>query len=95
MYRRVIVPAKEASLLFLDEYDAFYHYELSRNVFKYLRDNYPKTQIIFTTHNINLMTNKITRPDCLFILSLDGRLTSLNNATGRELRQGHNIENYM
>lgn len=92
LYRRVIVPAKEASLLFLDEYDAFYHYELSRNVFKYLRDNYPKTQIIFTTHNINLMTNKITRPDCLFILSLDGRLTSLNNATGRELRQGHNIE---
>lgn len=92
LYRRVIMPAKESSLLFLDEYDAFYHYELSRNVFKYLYNNYPETQIIFTTHNIHLMTNKLSRPDCLFILSLDGRLTSLNNATGRELRQGHNIE---
>lgn len=92
LYRRVVIPAKESSLLFLDEYDAFYHYELSRNVFKYLYNNYPKTQIIFTTHNIHLMSNKLSRPDCLFVLSLDGRITSLNNATERELRQGHNIE---
>lgn len=91
LYRRIIMPAREASLLFLDEYDAFYHYELSKNVFKYLYDNYPTTQIVFTTHNISIMTNKLSRPDCLFVLSMDGRITSLNNATERELRQGHNI----
>ena len=32
------------------------------------------------------------RPDCLFILSGDGRLTPLNEATARELREGHNLE---
>ena len=92
LYRRIILPAREASLIYLDEFDAFYHYELSENILKYLKNNYPKTQIIITTHNTNLMTNRLSRPDCLFILSLDGKLTSLNNATERELREGHNLE---
>lgn len=92
MYRRIVLPAKSASLIFLDEYDAFYHYEMAENLFNYLKENYPDTQVIFTTHNTNLMTNRISRPDCLFILSTDGRLTSLNNATERELREGHNLE---
>lgn len=92
MYRRIVLPAKSASLIFLDEYDAFYHYEIAENLFNYLKLHYPDAQVIFTTHNTNLMTNRISRPDCLFILSTKGRLTSLNNATQRELREGHNLE---
>ena len=38
------------------------------------------------------MTNKIMRPDCLFILSSRGTLTALCDATERELREGHNLE---
>jgi len=38
------------------------------------------------------MSNRLFRPDCLFILSRNGKLTSLNNATKRELREGHNLE---
>ena len=45
-----------------------------------------------TSHNTNLMTNRLMRPDCLFILSRSGSLTSLCNATPRELREGHNLE---
>lgn len=92
MYRRIILPAKTASFVFLDEFDAFYHYEMAENLFNYLKVNYPDMQVIYTTHNTNLMTNRISRPDCLFILSTDGRLTSLYNATERELREGHNLE---
>ncbi len=92
VYRRIVLPAREASLIFLDEYDAFYHYEMAEKLFNFLKNNYPDTQVVFTTHNTNLMTNRISRPDCLFILSTDGRLTSLNNATERELREGHNLE---
>ena len=92
LYLRLILPAKDASFIYLDEFDAFYNYELAKNVFKYLCDNYPSTQIVYTTHNTNLMTNKLSRPDCLFILSKDGRITSMNNATPRELREGHNLE---
>lgn len=91
LYRRLHF-AKEASLLYIDEYDAFYHYEMSENVLKYFKYRYPSCQLILTTHNTNLMTNKLMRPDGLFILSRDGRLTALCDATERELREGHNLE---
>lgn len=91
IYRRLEM-GKQASLMYLDEFDAFYHYEMSNNVLKYFKKKYPKSQIILTTHNTNLITNRLMRPDCLFILSRDGRLTPLCDATPRELREGHNLE---
>ncbi len=91
LYRRIRL-GKEMSFIYMDEFDAFYHYEMSEKVIKYLCYKYPLCQIIMTTHNTNLMTNKLMRPDCLLILSRDGMLTALNNATSRELREGHNLE---
>lgn len=93
LYRRYFAgPSKVPSLLILDEFDAFYHYEMADNLIYYLKVNYPQTQIVMTTHNTNLMTNRLFRPDSLFILSRDGRLTALCDATPRELREGHNLE---
>lgn len=83
---------KEMSFLYVDEFDAFYHYEMSETVVKFFKKKYPNCQVVMTTHNTNLMTNRIMRPDCLFILSRDGRLTALCDATSRELREGHNLE---
>ena len=37
------------------------------------------------------MSNRIMRPDCLFLLSTKGNLTPLQKATERELREGHNL----
>ena len=84
--------ARDASLFFIDEFDAFYHYEMSFRVIEFFKKYYPDCQIIFTSHNTNLMTNELLRPDCLFILSEQNTLTALCDATGRELREGHNLE---
>ncbi len=92
LYRRLISSNWNPSFIYLDEFDAFYHYEMSENVIRFFKKNYPKCQMIMTTHNTNLMTNRLMRPDCLFILSLTGSLTALCNATSRELREGHNLE---
>lgn len=92
LYRKLIPRGWEPSFIYLDEFDAFYHYEMSERVIKFFKKRYPKCQIIMTSHNTNLMTNRIMRPDCLFILSRMGTLTSLCNATVRELREGHNLE---
>lgn len=92
LYQRFVAIGREASLLYLDEFDAFYHYEMAENIINFFKKNYPKCQIIMTTHNTNLMTNRLMRPDCLFILSTRGTLTALCNATLRELREGHNLE---
>lgn len=92
LYRRSVAPMREASFIYLDEFDAFYHYEMAENVISFFKKRYSKCQIILTSHNTNLMTNRLMRPDCLFILSSFGTLTALCNATERELREGHNLE---
>ena len=92
LYRRLVPKIWDASLIYLDEFDAFYHYEMAENVICFFKQKYPKCQMIMTSHNTNLMTNRIMRPDCLFILSRKGTLTALCNATERELREGHNLE---
>lgn len=92
LYRRLIPKAWDASLVYLDEFDAFYHYEMAENVIKFFKKKYPYCQMIMTSHNTNLMTNRLMRPDCMFVLSRQGTLTALCDATTRELREGHNLE---
>ena len=82
--------ASEVSLMFVDEFDAFYHYELAESIVTML-EKMSNLQVILTSHNTNLLSNRIMRPDCYFILTKN-KLTSLTNATDRELREGHNLE---
>ena len=83
--------SQDLSLLFIDEFDAYYHTELSETIVDML-EGYQDFQTILTSHNTNLLTNRIMRPDCYFILT-SGRLVSFSNATKRELREGHNLGN--
>lgn len=89
LYQKIV---SNCSLIYIDDFAAFYHYEMVEKLICYFKDKYPECQFIMTSHNTNLMTNKIVRPDCLFILSSRGTLTALCDATERELREGHNLE---
>ena len=82
--------AEDVSFMFIDEFDAFYHFELAESIVSIL-EKMQNTQVILTSHNTNLLTNKIMRPDCYFILT-NNKLTAIANATSRELREGHNLE---
>lgn len=92
LYMRFIFLNRNVSFIYMDEFDAFYHYDMAERLVKYFKIKYPNSQIILTTHNTNLMNNQMMRPDCLFILSEKGKLTALCDATQRELREGHNLE---
>lgn len=76
--------------LFIDEFDAFLHYESSELLVKKLNES-ENFQSIVTTHNTSLMNNKLTRPDCCYILS-NGEIKSLNKCTDKEIREAHNLE---
>lgn len=77
-------------LLFIDEFDCSYHFELSEKIVEKLKE-LPNTQVILTTHNTNLLSNELIRPDCGFVI--DGKtISSLNKSTNRELREAHNLE---
>jgi AAA15 family ATPase/GTPase len=77
------------SLIYLDEFDAYYHVELAETIVNLMK-KLENTQVIITSHNTNLLSSRIMRPDCYFIMS-QNKLTSLVNATDRELREGHNL----
>jgi hypothetical protein len=78
-----------ASFVFIDEFDAFYHFRLSYEVCKTLFAL--PCQAFTSSHNTYLMTNDLLRPDCNFILQ-DNKIKPLSDCTQKELRFGHNIE---
>lgn len=92
LYYRILSNDENVSFLYLDGIDSFFHYETTEKMLLVLKETYPKCQIILTSHNTRLLTNKLMRPDCLFILSEKGSLTSFCNATQRELKEEHNLE---
>jgi len=81
------------SFVFLDEFDAFYNYELSAYILKYLNEK-PDFQSVLTSHNTYLITNELMRPDCYAMLK-DGQITSFADSTIKTIRQAHNLEKMM
>lgn len=82
-------PKKCPSFIFIDEFDAFYHFELSYFIIERLKSY--GCQVLLTTHNTSIFTNDLLRPDCYYICSKD-KIVNAHNATLKELRYGHNLE---
>lgn len=78
-----------ASFVFIDEFDAFYHFKLAFEVCKQLFNL--NCQVFTSSHNTYLMTNDLLRPDCNFILQ-DNKIKPFQACTDKELRFGHNME---
>ncbi|WP_299974835.1 AAA family ATPase [uncultured Pseudoteredinibacter sp.] len=85
----VLYERPEATFVFIDEFDAYYHFELSKLILSHIK-RLPQ-QVLLTTHNTQLMSNEVMRPDCCFEMQA-GRIDPLMNKTSKELRQAHNIE---
>ena len=78
------------TFLVIDEYDAYYHHELSEKILSIIQ-SFDNIQSMVTTHNVTLLHTECTRPDCAFIIG-NGSVKNLSNLTKRELREAHNIE---
>ncbi len=84
------VKMKSTSLVYIDEFDAFYHYDLSRSIVKRIA-KLEGVQVILTTHNLNLMSNDLLRPDCYFVLK-NNSIRALPELTEKEIRKAHNLQ---
>ncbi|MBO4695200.1 MAG: AAA family ATPase [Clostridia bacterium] len=80
---------QETSFVFMDEFDAFYHFELSQDILKTV--SLLKAQVLLTTHNTDLLSNDILRPDCYFHIE-NNKINALVNLTDKELRKAHNLQ---
>lgn len=82
------------SFLFLDEFDAFYHYETSEYILKQVLNN-SNFQAIITTHNTSLLSNELVRPDCGYIIKNNLTIKKVCDCTEKEIREAHNLEHLM
>ena len=81
---------QDVSLVFVDDFDAFYRVALASDLVRLLRD-LRHTQVLLTTHTTDLMTNDLLRPDCYFLLK-DHQIAPISSLTDKELRQEHNLQ---
>lgn len=82
-------PENGPSLVFIDEFDAFYHQSVSELIVRHLIGH--NFQTILTTHNTSLMNNDLLRPDCNFNLNRN-KINPFSSLTDKDLRKAHNIE---
>lgn len=85
-----ITSFEKISFLFIDEFDAFFHFESAANIVRRL-NRMKSFQTVLTSHNTYLMCNELTRPDCCYIMT-NNKITSLRNSTTKEIREAHNLE---
>ena len=85
-----LIQLHAVSLVVIDEFDAFYHSELAKTVVEELI-KHEELQALVTTHNTDILTNDLLRPDCYFLLQ-DGEIHSFANLTDKELRKAHNLQ---
>lgn len=85
-----ITAFKNASLIIIDEFDAFLHYQSAENIVKLLNQE-KSFQSILTSHNTYLMNNKLFRPDCCFLMGKN-KIKNLYDCTDKEIREAHNLE---
>jgi AAA15 family ATPase/GTPase len=88
-FQRMEGESNKPSLVFIDEFDAFYHNSLSELIVNMLKGR--DYQTILTTHNTSLMDNNVLRPDCNFLM-YKTKMGALSSFTNKELRRAHNIE---
>lgn len=78
------------SFIFIDEFDAFYHTELSVSIIRKLMAE-KNIQIVFTSHNTDIISNELLRPDCYFILR-ENKIQPFCDLTDKALREAHNLQ---
>jgi predicted ATP-dependent endonuclease of OLD family len=82
---------EKLSFLIIDEFDAYYHYDLSTKVLGII-NAYKNYQSVITTHGTNLMNWEYTRPDCCYIISDNRIIKPICELSDKEIRESNNIE---
>lgn len=82
--------AENVSFLYIDEFDAFYHTDLAAAVMKKVIEA-KNVQAVITSHNTDLLSSGLLRPDCIFKLE-DNKIRPLSELTDKALREAHNLQ---
>lgn len=81
---------KDVTFLYMDEFDAFYHTDLSMAVVRKIL-GIEDVQAVITSHNTDLLSNQLLRPDCFFKME-DNKIKAFSDLTPKALREAHNLQ---
>ncbi len=79
----------DISFMYLDEFDAFYHYDLSKYILSLLLKK--ECQVVVTSHNTKLVDNSLMRPDCYLFLKNE-KLISFSDSSISKIRKDNKLE---
>jgi AAA15 family ATPase/GTPase len=86
----------EGKVLIIDELDSRLHPELSSGIIKLFNnasDNYHGAQLIFSSHNTNILSNKILRRDQVYVVSKNRiNATQINSLYNLKIRNDASYE---
>lgn len=84
----------KVSFLIIDEFDAYYHDELAKFIYKIVCSQ--SFQTLVTSHNSSLLSHEFTRPDCVYITN-GKRIDNLSSLAAefniKEIRRINSIKN--
>jgi len=80
--------SQKINFVYIDEFDAYYHYSLSQLIVKKLSEI--KCQTVLTTHNLSILSNDLLRPDCYFLMA--DKIYPFYQLVDKDLRKAHNLE---
>lgn len=79
----------ESSLIILDEFDSTYQYNIAKKIYKSV-SSLKNVQSVLTTHNLLLLDNDYTRPDCLFYLN-NNKIKPFSSLCDVNIRKNNNL----
>lgn len=85
--------AKNCGMLILDEFSSGLHNYLETLIIRYFMQNSNRSQLFFTSHSTNLISNYIMRPDQIFLVefkSKDGSI--IKRVSDFKPREAQNLE---
>ncbi|UKI37293.1 MAG: ATP-binding protein [Clostridiales bacterium] len=74
------------TFLVIDEFDAYYHHELSEKILSIIQ-SFDNMQSMVTTHNVTLLHTDCTRPDCAYAIE-NGNINNLCSLTKTGIKRG-------
>lgn len=80
-------------ILLIDEFSSGFHNELEALLVRYFMEKSENSQMIFTTHSTNLLSNSLLRPDQEYVVEFDGKRGSVVKRFSSEgPRAAQNVE---
>lgn len=90
---QLISVIEQPGMLIIDEFGNSFHNKLAEKIIRFFMEKAHSSQFFITSHDTNLISNSVFRPDQIFVISFDGRNGSIARRVSQfKPREAQNLE---